>query len=135
MKYKVSELTGARLDAAVAMGVGKRWRIVTDADHTGMVLPPDGECRIPSYWDSENPFNWDLWAPSKDWSMGGPIIERARIDCTPKDGRGMFLGVPQDGPRWLANCPGRYCETGRTLLIAAMRAYVASKFGDEVELP
>lgn len=59
---------------------------------------------------------------STDWSQGGPIIEREGIDL-------MKVGVKQ----WRADCgPARY---GPTPLIAAMRCYVASKLGDEVEIP
>ena len=65
---------------------------------------------------------------STDWVYGGPIIERYRItiqfdgdgircDLTTDDG-GFFVGFDESSP-----------------LIAAMRCYVASRLGDEVELP
>ena len=78
---------------------------------------------------------------STDWSQGGPIIER----------EGIELGVLADavavelhptfkpGDRWEANIwpdsqdPIYYC--GLTPLIAAMRCYVASKLGGEVDVP
>ena len=63
---------------------------------------------------------------STDWSQGGPIIERETIDV-------MF-----EGPEWYAymrweNKTLQY--DGATPLIAATRCYVASKLGDEVEIP
>jgi hypothetical protein len=66
----------------------------------------------------------DAFMPSTDWAHGGPIIEREKIDVLHyADGGWLAVGI------WL-------CEAeGQTPLIAAMRCYVASKFGDEVEIP
>tara|TARA_R110000822_G_scaffold14967_1_gene52271 strand:+ start:282 stop:602 length:321 start_codon:yes stop_codon:yes gene_type:complete len=65
---------------------------------------------------------------AEDWAQAGPIIERERItiqfdgdeircDLTTDSG-GFFVGSDEINP-----------------LIAAMRCYVASKLGDEVEIP
>jgi len=67
-------------------------------------------------------------AYSTDWAQGGPIIERERID------------VMWCGDRWCAYTmtPDKEAQLqteGTTPLIAAMRGYVASKMGDEIELP
>ena len=63
---------------------------------------------------------------STNWSEGGPIIER----------EGMQLWK---GGTWCASLDQSFnppeFETGETPLIAAMRCYVASKLGDEVEIP
>jgi hypothetical protein len=64
---------------------------------------------------------------STDWSQGGPIIEREWVD----------LHCVNDS-LWEAECPavgGLAMQNGPTPLIAAMRCYVASKLGDEVEIP
>ena len=78
--------------------------------------------------DTKNLFEpWYLletYTPSTDWAQGGPIIERERIDI-------LF----QEKDRWLAVGFGMNEAQGQTPLIAAMRCYVASKLGDEVELP
>lgn len=73
------------------------------------------------------------WKPSTLWSQGGPIVERESIDIR----RGNPLYLPQGNekgdyyePLWIA---GKM--HGQTPLIAAMRCYVASKLGDEVEIP
>ena len=71
---------------------------------------------------------------STNWSQGGPIIERERIEIK----RGNPLYFPKDTIEindyyellWLADK-----HYGPTPLIAAMRAYVASKLGNEVEIP
>jgi hypothetical protein len=62
------------------------------------------------------------YSPSSDWSQGGPIIERERILVAPKRAE------------WRALC-GPWDVNGPTPLVAAMRAYVASKCGVTVELP
>ena len=62
--------------------------------------------------------------PSTDWSQGGPIIERERIELK-GDG----------GTDWLASHNNESVEFGPTPLIAAMRCLVASKLGDEIEIP
>jgi hypothetical protein len=68
----------------------------------------------------------DLWelGYSTDWSLAGPIIERERIRLDP---RGLWCAA-HDTHEWTES-------TGPTPLIAAMRCYVASKLGDEVEIP
>lgn len=62
--------------------------------------------------------------PSTDWMQGGPIIEREKITW---DGMAARIFVPE------RNCS--ICVYGPTTLIAAMRCYVASKLGDDVEIP
>jgi hypothetical protein len=67
---------------------------------------------------------------STDWAQGGPIIEREGI----KMGRIDSL----NGPYWEAHMPYGTSDDsaeGSTPLVAAMRCYVASKLGDEVEVP
>jgi hypothetical protein len=67
---------------------------------------------------------------STDWAQGGPIIEREGIDiCTSTYG-GWIATLITD---WE---DGTFVQgEGDTCLIAAMRCYVASKLGDEVEIP
>lgn len=71
----------------------------------------------------------ELLAPvpySRRWDMGGPIIEREKIAMWEDDEGGWFASAHE----------GRGNDFhGETLLIAAMRCYVASKLGDEVEVP
>ena len=64
-------------------------------------------------------------AYSKSWTHGGPIIER----------EGMTVREYLDG-FWAADIEnGEYECEGTTPLIAAMRCYVASKLGNEVDVP
>jgi hypothetical protein len=80
------------------------------------VMKCDGICKdFPAYWVDEY--------PSTNWAQGGPIIERERI--------ATWINGNDD---WTAT-DGIKTTTGETPLVAAMRCYVASKLGDEVEVP
>lgn len=110
MKHKVQELEGALLDAAVAKA--QDWLYEFDARNCfATSRKVDGLMT--------------LYRPSVQWAHGGPIIEREKVGLAP-------LVVPPD--EWLADCGRRPAVFGPTPLVAAMRAYVASEFGDEVEL-
>ena len=123
---KTNELTGAALDWAVARCEG-----VTDE------------------WREDGPFLWhgvpcirsgghDVnYRPSTDWSIGGPIIEREMIQLTPHCMVNPLYG-------WAAayrsfdeddDVYALFRKRGKTPLIAAMRCYVASKLGDDIDLP
>lgn len=75
----------------------------------------------------------ESFKPSTDWAVGGPILDREKIQLQPSLGE------------WVASTPKavelggyrKYCFTsGPTLLIAAMRCFVSSKFGsDAIEIP
>lgn len=115
MKIKTSELSGKALDYAVAKceGVGVRW----SAPHEQLIR--DG-C------------SYMVWCPSRDWSIAGPIIEREWLDLTP------WPNESREDMRWHCqqyDSSGDCGQYGPTLLIAAMRCCVASKLGDEVEIP
>lgn len=121
---KVSELTGTQLDYWVAKAAGIR-----------VAIPPIWrDCAEPGYARTKDikafPFGPPAYSPSTDWMLGGPIIEREQMHLIPPE--------PADqcaDPRWLAHI-GRpeaaWQGNGPTPLIAAMRAFVALKFGDEV---
>ena len=65
---------------------------------------------------------------STDWAQAGPIIEREKIN----------IEFDPDVPQWFASYDRGeviWGCSGLTPLIAAMRCYVSSKLGDEIELP
>jgi hypothetical protein len=66
---------------------------------------------------------------SSDWAYGGPIIERERLWLQPEIGKENTAGA------WYCVAISDNAAYGPTPLIAAMRCYVASQLGDEVELP
>ena len=104
---KTSELTGHALDWAVAMCEG----IDHDTAALNIMFGDDND--------------WFL-APSTDWAQGGPIIEAWMIDV------GTYRGAWR-AARHVGSLPTY--GYGPTPLIAAMRCYVASKLGDDVEIP
>jgi hypothetical protein len=55
---------------------------------------------------------------STKWADGGPIVQEARIDITPPP-KGEAIWFSGDQP-------------GHTALVAAMRCYVARRFGSDV---
>lgn len=122
MKYKVAELEGALLAAAVA----KAERLEVVSMHAEQ-NPEYAYCMVRCGHD-EAP---EKYGPQRHAAQGLAIIERERINVGFDDqggtDRGMWCAYlyDGDGSMWFAD----------TFLIAAMRAYVASKFGEEVELP
>ena len=70
-----------------------------------------------------------LFNPAGNWSQGGPIIEREKID-TEFDPNGAEVVMAR-----LWRDKRKYRAYGPTPLIAAMRAFVVSKLGDEPEVP
>jgi hypothetical protein len=70
---------------------------------------------------------WEDYIPSTNESQGGLIIDREDIAVWPDD---------EEGGWFASSGGGRGVDyKGPTLLIAAMRCYVASKLGDEVDIP
>ena len=67
------------------------------------------------------------FAYSTDWAQGSPIIDREEIAVWPDRDTGNWFASANEG------CGVDF--SGPTLLIAAMRCYVASKLGDEVDVP
>lgn len=105
VKVKVSEMTGAALDWAVAKCEGR--------PHSYAVTDVKGQ----------PPLTAVVFTPSTDWAQAGPIVER----------EGIALYLYGDS-QWNAHVGGKE-STGPTPLIAAMRCYVASKLGAEVDVP
>ena len=110
MGKKTAELTGAALDWAVAK-IEQEW---TDEDRWYNTI---------GYVDTGD-VDDEPYYPSTDWAQGGPIIEREKLGVS-------FESVDL----WEAWAYDGVTGTGPTPLIAAMRCYVASKLGDEVEIP
>ena len=117
---KTSELTGAALDWAVAKCEKHDvfTRPIANAQHKFWV----GIITHDYQMSREGPFT-----PSTDWSQGGPIIEREWIDLHCVNDSLCEAECPANG--------GLTMQNGPTPLIAAMRCYVASKIGDDVEVP
>ena len=155
---KTSELTGTALDFAVAkiLGtLGQKPSTCRDCEHHEERAITDSSEHIchfsfmtwtgGGYFD-DTPFGDGISVDygvhqlcpineltaepySTDWAQGGPIIEREKITVFYEMGEWYAYG--RDTPEGDRNPDA----SGDTYLIAAMRGYVASKLGDEVEVP
>lgn len=134
MKVRTNELTGAALDYVVAKLQGHSWRCP-------WILQKDGLRAWLSYeqaWGNPHP------EYTQDWSEGGPIIEREGMHLSQtRSNDEVAPGVFHLNPTgWRAAIDYsvllmsyNHSLTGPTPLVAAMRCYVASKLGDEIEIP
>ena len=111
---KTAELTGAALDLAVATCEGL-------VDENGWIAL---EIFTASRGYGANRF-------STNWAQGGPIIEREKVHLFQQESTGEWTATiaRERMVGW------RIISYGPTPLIAAMRCYVASKLGDEVDVP
>ena len=71
---------------------------------------------------------------STDWAQGGPIIEREELSIAKLEETLPDAMAPHPAC-WSGHIDGVYVRYGPTPLIAAMRCYVASKLGDDVDVP
>lgn len=130
MKIKTSELVGKQLDWAVATCEGytnlRKNPHRFDDDDDLIMTPPR---------EAYGPVTLSEIAYSGDWSIGGPILHREKIAIETEHGdlwRARFgrARITFDG-----RAHHYHHVEGPTPLIAAMRCFVASKLGDEVDIP
>ena len=120
---QIDQLTGFSLDWAVARSEGAGSALVETHSRGIVLLLSDAtvHCDI-----------GETYAPSTNWTQGGPIIEREKITIRPHAETGgwtaSLLTIRDDVLTTIF-------EEGPTPLIAAMRCYVAASLGDEVEVP
>lgn len=114
---KTSELNGDALNWAVILALGQ----TPCKDHKTFVNRKDDT----TVWWLDTQYH-------KRWDHAGPIIERIKgfqfkqwLECKPETCCEAHIH----------NYEGDWIQFGPTPLIAAMRCYVASKLGDEVEVP
>lgn len=115
---KTNELIGRAL--AYAVGIAKGYKVEYWHTKSVAILSAGIPRGVP-------------WNPHIDWSQGGPIIEREGINTLVHVTVNDVITEWKAGKDWPMSHFPYY--TGPTPLIAAMRCYVASKLGDEVEIP
>lgn len=141
MKIKVSEASGKVLDWMVTKALGgctlmdeaavRAYLMSLDEDdlwNTLCTYTPGGmdasimdRLELIDYGVS----NWQKPAYSTDWAKGGLIIDREKIGLS-------WLGYWSAASEIDIKVP---YQKGPTALIAVMRCYVASKLGEEVDVP
>lgn len=125
MKIKTSELSGVALDWAVAQAAERK--LDTHQGKIGYYV---------DNWYANVNSKFVQWSPSIDWSQGGPLIERFGVtvmkyddSCLDADRANLWTAKPDgswaDG--WIIDSP--------SALIAACRAIVSAKLGDEIDVP
>lgn len=110
---KVSHLEGDVLDRFVARAEGLKLIVLHNEYFDGWYVetPPIEPQAVSCY--------------STRWDDGGPIIGQSRmtIEFDSLPGGDTYTAIQPDS---------QYFMSGKTHLIAAMRCYIASKFGEEV---
>lgn len=126
MKVKVSTAEGPALDWMVAKCEGYF-------------------SRTPLYWESADGAAHFIkmrnatghgvhWTHSTtDWAEGGPILTNAHISRT-IDHSGLWIAYWTDGYDD-SDAGKKWMQCDRSELVAGLRCYVASKLGEEVEVP
>lgn len=129
MKFKTRELTGRALNVAVELALGATFQ---RGAPEGQALLDECKRGMWRRWPS------GVWSCVRccgvddycgDWTACGPIIDKERISTlyhtpTKLDPKGFWTGSNE-----------RLWMYGPTALVAAMRCFVASKLGDEVDIP
>lgn len=135
---KTSELIGRHLDWAVGTACG----LPVEVCQIFQYGRPNGKHYI-SIGETDRDGSEVDFNPCEEWSQGGPLIEDHNIEIV----RGNPLYFPKGNENgehyealWIAKMAGLSGlhpngVHGQTPLVAAMRALVASKLGDEVEIP
>ena len=131
MKIKTSELSGVALDWAVAQAVEEEihYEYVDDERRKMLISKWEDYSRNGDFIQQEE------WSPSTDWRQGGSLIERFDVyfDRYPLDQPGFVvarIGMDyQAGSNYFNN------PSSPNRLIAACRAIVSAKLGDEVDVP
>jgi len=122
-KKPVAELEGAELDYWVAVAQG--W-------HMGKAA--GGACY--AWCDENNELKGTVpasaYQPSTNWGQAGPIIESEEIGFLYVDGSWVSDVTGTLDMSYSGVIPASFCS-GPTPIIAAMRTFVASKFGEYVE--
>ena len=119
MKIKTADLIGPALDWAVAKCLGVTPIAVKKNYSEGWLLYPHSNATIPLEYSSK-------------WSQGGPIMDKEGI---------YFVPLPDKGIRAFRFINGEYLNLtdcwgeNITRCVVAMRCFVASRLGDEVDIP
>ena len=122
MKVKTSELQGAALDWAVAK--------CEDVPAVHIVLKPGKTCVYGEVDGVDFPYQ-----PHTDWPQAGPIIAENRISILARSFSGKSDWWASAEPYDSDNEDDRIGYEASDPLTAAMRCFVASKLGDEVDIP
>lgn len=153
MKVKTADLIGPALDWAVAkcenFDTRNNFRCqIIDADDREYSFICHAESHEHAEEQAQDAYpNSDVqeieylgvYSPSANWSQGGPIIESEKIALLPPNNHRegswkAFYYEPSQHDLQFDEAIS-YSRHGPTPLIAAMRCFVASRLGNEIEIP
>ncbi len=138
---KTSELTGAALDYAAGLCEGYG----PDKYMSNIDIRLDVKGKVSCLLVPINRA-YVRWTPSTNWAQGGPIIEREGIALRYSPKHKKWYAKRETGSGETVFWPAQeYSVTakkkvtarweGPTPLVAAMRCYIASKLGNDIEIP
>lgn len=126
MKAKTNTLTGIPLNYIVAVCEKVSSFLIEEGYCQGGKLVQSGKYDWPN--DCYIELNY-----STDWAQGGPILSREHISRT-IDHSGLWIAYWTDG--YTEGDEGKkWMQCDRSELVAGLRCYVASKLGEEVDVP
>ena len=130
MKIEIQDLTKSQLNWAVGACEGHPKAVDTSGLDGPIVVCGFKQKMLHSNREGQE---WVAYQPSTDWAQGGPVIERERITLDYDfDGQGLSLWTAR---KYAFDGTLLWAEFGDTPLIAAMRCFVKSRLGDEIEIP
>ena len=137
MKIKTADLIRPALDWAV----GTALELPVEICQVFQYGRPNGEHYI-SIGETDKDGAEVTFEPSEEWSQGGPILEQEGINLfkhnklseSQPDVWCAHKVVPRPNMEGSFNSCALALD-GPTPLVAAMRCFVASRFGDEVDIP
>ncbi len=113
---KVSDLANDQLDWAVGIALGYEMRVNYNAPQR--LYPAEKHRKA----------MWASFMPTCEANVANPIIEKHQIAVWPdQDNPGMWFASTNEG--------AGTDYSGNTLLVAAMRCFVAAKLGEEIAVP
>ena len=115
MKIKTQDLTGEALDWAVAKCENPEW--------------PDEEVIINVTMFDDH--DGTIYNYSTNWQLAGPIIEREGIYINCLRQPDYYRSAVWEAWPYAST---KFIQQGPTPLVAAMRCYVASKLGEEIDI-
>ena len=132
VKVQVATAGGNVLDWLV----GTADKVVMERSNGGFIVFDTHQDGAPDGINEYNDARWHPYSPSFDWALGGPILEREHLQPSFQE-HGKYKGLWACN-KWVEDRSGATVairQYGPTTLIAAMRCHVASKLGDEAEVP
>lgn len=121
MKIKTSELDRLALDYCMAIVEGKK---LTQRIDALKAFKAYGRCLLQK---------GGIYSPTTNWAQLGPIMDQMKVSIRAPSNTGRTYAAFIDLGRSYNNILAR--QTGPTAAIAVCRTIVASKLGDEVEIP